>query len=90
MKLPKTIMDAVRGSVGVAMIMTAGCGGSVLDVEDPIEEPVAVAAPKPAELQAMQPVEVVEPVTIDRSEHHEVGSSHEYDLESVPPPCGRG
>ena len=88
MKLPKTIMDAVRGSVGVAMIVAAGCGGSAPSVEDPIEEPVAVAAQKPAE--PMQPIEVVEQVTVDASEHHEVSSSYEYDLENVPPPCGRG
>ena len=86
MKLSKRVVDAVRGSVGVAVIMASGCvGGSAVAPAEP--ETVIVATQEPLEQDAeADPIEQ-EPVQDQPVEHEPVTT---YDNEHIPPPCGRG
>lgn len=85
MKLSKRVVDAVRGSVGVAIMMASGCGGGAVEPAEP--ETVVVATQEPLEQDAeADPIEP-EPVPDQPVQHEPVTT---YDSEQIPPPCGRG
>ena len=85
MKLSKRVVDAVRGSVGVAMMMASGCGGGAVEPAAP--DTVVVATQEPLERDAeADPVEP-EPVQDQPVQHDPVTT---YDSDHIPPPCGRG